>query len=144
LASGNPELNEDMRCAIQDKLGYLNKVLVEKCKKRDKEIENRFNFKWETYLIFVLSTLLIGIIGLACCLIHYSLNENAATHNKKISEEINISELNSSDSPFQLGKFLVWNQLYWFGFILCMLESAIFEIFNSVLLLHSYYLEIFQ
>jgi len=135
-----------MKQAIQTKLDGINKYLKDKCEKRDEEIKNRFDFKWKTYLIFVLSTLLIGIIGLACCLIHYSLNESAATDSSVYSgtDSFKINELNSSDSSFKLGKYLVWNQLYWFGFILCMLESAIFEIFNSVLLLHSYYLEIFR
>ncbi|KAL4484276.1 hypothetical protein ABPG72_006387 [Tetrahymena utriculariae] len=122
-------------------LAIIHKNLESKCAQKQSQQKNKIKFQWNSYLKFVLITLILGIIGYSLCLIHYSINKDSSQQDIPNST-FNISDLNSSN--FQFGKYLIAQWLYWVGFIFCMLESAIFEIFNSVLLLHSYYLQLFK
>ncbi|KAL4455836.1 hypothetical protein ABPG74_003246 [Tetrahymena malaccensis] len=122
-------------------LGIIHKNLKNKCDQKQSQQKNKIKFQWNSYLKFVLITLLFGILGYSLCLIHYSINKGSSQQDIPDST-FDISDLNGSN--FQFGKYLQAQWLYWAGFVLCMLESAVFEIFNSVLLLHSYYLQLFK
>ncbi|EAR91670.1 transmembrane protein, putative (macronuclear) [Tetrahymena thermophila SB210] len=121
-------------------LQIIHKNLESKCAQKQSQQKNKIKFQWNSYLMFVLCTLGLGIIGYSLCLIHYSINKDSSQQD--IPNTIELSDLNTSN--FLFGKYLKAQGLYWFGFVFCMLESAIFEIFNSVLLLHSYYLQLFK